>query len=138
MRDSDEGFRLGIPIRDKDVGSRIREQGFFVERVEALEIDGPLRGGEALGLAHAVDQREMAGADDDDLPRLSAQRRGKEVDRRGEDEEAGEKRIRTGTGEAASEGHGDVLPAASVPLVKDLHVAAEPLDVDVQGEDAFE
>ena len=56
-------------------GASVRRE----QRLEAAQVFSADRRGEALRLAHAVDEDEVTDRDDGDLPRFSAERAGKKL-----------------------------------------------------------
>src|SRR5215207_9823664 len=66
------------------------------------------------------------------LRRRASQRHWQVVHRRGHQEQRAEQRVGTASRKAPAEFHRDVLPSA-LRLVKDLEIAPDTLDVDVEG-----
>ena len=70
-------------------GTRVRRE----QRLEAPQVFSADRRGEALRLAHAVDEDEVTDRDEGDLPRFSAERCREKVGRSREDEDSSEERV---------------------------------------------
>lgn len=91
-------------------GTRVRRE----QRLEAPQVFSADRRGEALRLAHAVDEDEVTDRDEGDLPRFSAERCREKVGRSREDEDSSEERVGAAGGSGRTPWSRAPIPRAPV------------------------